>query len=339
MDKINKYYEDEKKRIEANYASGVSSLDKSKQASSEMAAVTRERLMKYLPQQLKSQGIHTQGVSEDATIKAFNNYQNTMAGISQNYDTSLAALDKSKNDSMSALESDVLSRKEREQARIDEDKNRHLNTYTTIMTGAKDGTYDVDDVNGLISAYGKFTEDETKALVDAAVGSRVESYKENAETDNVVTPEDAEGLKEYLESNKETIGEDAYQKYIDAMSGVTVASPKITDEEYAKIISDYNVRPNGSVFDTKTSSAEDILATLNVYKGEEQTDHVARILAESKTWGADKNGTIKTFNYGNQAGDSKGNYFVFYNGKWYQTNYKQGDFKDNWFSETWANLF
>ena len=315
---LDKYFEDEKNRIEENYTSGVSSLDKSKRASSEMAAVTRDRLLKYIPEQLDSQGIKTRGLSEDATIKAFNNYQNVMAGISQNYDSNVAALDKERHDNLSKLESEVLTRK-------DNASDKHFNAYNSIMTGAKNGVYDVDDVNALVNAYGGFSDEEVKALVGAAVDTHVDSIIDSSNADGRISAENSSDLINYLETYKEAMGDDVYQKHVDSEGKLTVESAKLSDQEYAQLITKYNVNANGSVFDTKTATADEILSTLDVYEGEEQTEHIERLLAESKTWGADKNGTVQTFNYGYQAGKSKGNYFVFYNGKWYQTNYTQGE--------------
>ena len=319
---LDKYYEDEKRRIEENYTSGVSSLDKNKQASSEMAAVTRERLMKYLPQQLKAQGIHTQGVSEDAIIKALNNYQNTMAGISQNYDSSRAALDKDKNDSLSKLEGAVLEKKEAA-------KTNHLNVYNQILSGAQNGSYNADAVKDLAAAYGGFSDNERNTLISAAVDKRYNDAIEGIGEGGTLSAVDANNLKNYLESNKDYIG-DAYTNYSDKLGGITVASPDATDEEYQTLISEHNVNPAGSVFDTKNASAEDISSSLNVAQGEKQTKHISNILLESKRWGEDKNGTVQNFNYGLQSlfGNNKGNYFVFYNGKWYQTNHTTDSYRE-----------
>lgn len=306
------YFEKEKKRIEENYTSGIATLDKNKAAAQEVAAVTRERLLKYLPGQLKAQGIHTQGISEDATIKALNNYQNTMSGISQSYDAGVAAMNNEKNDRMSELEKTVLQQNENE-------RNSHLNAYTTLFSNAKSGTYSAEQVSDLARAYGGFSDEEINSLVGAAVENYFNSNTESAAAGGVLANETANAITEYLSTYKGAIGDDAYQKYLDAMSGVTVASPDATEEEYKTLMSEHNVKPDGSVFDTKTATAENIVGTLDVAQGEKQTEHVRNILAESKYWGADKNGTVVDFNYGQKLGSNKGNIFVFYNGKWYQT--------------------
>ena len=325
-----KYYADEKARLGESYASDVAALDKSKQASSEMAAVTRERLMKYLPSQLKAQGIHTQGISEDASIKAFNNYQNAMAGIAQNYDANRKALSESYNSKISSLDKEKQERK-------DTEDTAHLNKYLEVMAGAKDGTLTVDDINSIASVYGKFTEDEIASLISASENnyeeiSNIKSYPETflADTSNYdsagnILPEKKEEIEKYLNENRDVIGESAYNAYMYQLGSTGVATPTVSDEDLKMLYDTYNVDPNGTAFDIKTTNADALIESLDVSKGKKQTEHVQSILNESATWGEDMNGTIRNFNYGLNSGNNKGNYLVFYNGKWYPTKYTKDD--------------
>lgn len=329
-----KYYADEKARLGESYASDVAALDKSKQASSEMAAVTRERLMKYLPSQLKAQGIHTQGISEDASIKAFNNYQNAMAGIAQNYDANRKALSENYNAKISSLDKE-------EQERKDAEDTAHLNKYLEVMAGAKDGTLTVDDINSIASAYGKFTEDEIASLISTSENSyeeinNIKSYPETflADTSNYdsagnILPEKKEEIEKFLNDNRSVIGESAYNAYMYKLGSMGVATPTVSDEDLKMLYDTYNVDPNGTAFDIKTTNADALIESLDVSKGKKQTEHVQSILNESATWGEDMNGTIRNFNYGAIAGNNKGNYLVFYNGKWYPTEYTAADMGDD----------
>ncbi len=328
-----KYYEDEKLRLDENYSSGVAALDKSKQASQEMAAVTRDRLLKYLPGQLKSQGIHTQGVSEDATIKALNNYQNTMTDIAHNYDTSKSALSEQHSSMISALDKENLTRKDAEAERLKQESDAHYTKYLEVMGAAKDGSLSADDIRSIASVYGKFSGDEIESLISAAQNnyeeiSNIKSYPEtfladsgNFNSDGGILPEAKDEILNYLEENRATLGESLYNAYKRIVENLDVATPEATADELDILKSEYKVKPGEKGFDAQTAKADDIIATLDVATGKEQTAHVENILEKSKSWGADKNGTIENFNYGINAGLNSGNYFVFYNGRWYPTEY------------------
>lgn len=106
---------------------------------------------------------------------------------------------------------------------------------------------------------------------------------------------------------------------------------KAQEKDFNNFISTKNVNTGGKVFDSSTDSASSIENNLNVSKGGNQTKFLERVLSVSKTWGKEKNGTIVDFNYGavNLFGNNKGNYFVFYDGKWYETNYTKWNVPDH----------
>ena len=67
-------------------------LDQNRRDSQQMADVTRQRLEKYLPSILNSQGLGGLGVSETAGLQIYNDYQNTMGQIDRDYNTNKMAV-------------------------------------------------------------------------------------------------------------------------------------------------------------------------------------------------------------------------------------------------------
>ncbi len=71
--------------LEKNYNIAKDSLDASKQRSQQNASVTLEKLKKYLPEYVKSQGMGGTGMSETSLLQAYNDYSRNMSDIESNY--------------------------------------------------------------------------------------------------------------------------------------------------------------------------------------------------------------------------------------------------------------
>ena len=169
---IEDIYERDKKLLTDNYNTGVANLDKSKTAAEEMTAVTRERMLKYLPQQMRAQGINTQGVSEDALIKAHNNYQNTMADITANYDTQKNTLESEK----SRGEVELSDKKDSALLTLEKEKR---DEYEKLFTAANSGNYTADAMHEFAIKQG-FSGDEASELANIAKKLKYEQLFEEA---------------------------------------------------------------------------------------------------------------------------------------------------------------
>lgn len=112
-------------------------------------------------------------------------------------------------------------------------------------------------------------------------------------------------------------------------------------EASGDFITNYNIDSEGMSFDPKKMSAEGVINTVlegKVKKGDNQTTYVDAILQKSQSWGSERNGTYVDFNYGfTSSSGSPGTVFVFYNGKWYPTNYSRksayDEVYDNFYSD------
>lgn len=213
-------YERDKKLLQKNYNTGVSSLDKNKTAAEEMAAVTRERMLKYLPQQMRAQGINTQGVSEDALIKAHNNYQDTMADITANYDTEKNTLESEK----SRGEVELAGKRD---SAILEIERKNNEAYEELLAGVNNGDYKGDEVYDLAVKRG-LSEAEAKKL---SLSARMKE----AEADGVVTETEYNELKAYLNTGKERFGGDAYAQLIDSLEKYKENVKSDNEPDFSKV--------------------------------------------------------------------------------------------------------
>lgn len=104
VSRLDELYQAEIEKLQQNYGMSVDSLDTSKRNSQQAASITLDKLKKYLPTQIKAQGLGGLGVSESSMLQAYNDYNNTMGEIEGSYNANRASLDASYNDSKSALD-------------------------------------------------------------------------------------------------------------------------------------------------------------------------------------------------------------------------------------------
>lgn len=100
----NKFYDDQKNMLLSLYAGTQKKLDDEKKNSQQAASITYDKLKKYLPTQIKAQGLGGLGVSESTMLQAQNNYVNQMGNIGSEYSANTAELESKKTSALSELE-------------------------------------------------------------------------------------------------------------------------------------------------------------------------------------------------------------------------------------------
>lgn len=85
------YRKDQQRK--SDYESRVSALDKSKMQSQQNASITLDKLKKYIPTQIKAQGLGGLGVSESSLLNAYNNYSSDMGAIENDYQDRKSSLE------------------------------------------------------------------------------------------------------------------------------------------------------------------------------------------------------------------------------------------------------
>lgn len=104
-------YNSSKNELEQNYGQSVEALDKSKRNSQQAASITLDKLKKYLPTQIKAQGLGGLGVSESSMLQAYNDYNNRMGAIESDYNANKSTLDANRESTLSELERAYLENK------------------------------------------------------------------------------------------------------------------------------------------------------------------------------------------------------------------------------------
>lgn len=105
---LDKYYNLGKETVENNYGQAIQSLDTSKRNSQQAASITLDKLKKYLPTQIKAQGLGGLGVSESSMLQAYNDYNNRMGAIESDYNATKSSLETNRNTTLADLESNYL---------------------------------------------------------------------------------------------------------------------------------------------------------------------------------------------------------------------------------------
>lgn len=85
------YRKDQQRK--SDYESRVSALDNSKMQSQQNASITLDKLKKYLPTQIKAQGLGGLGVSESSLLNAYNSYSSDMGAIENDYQDRKSSLE------------------------------------------------------------------------------------------------------------------------------------------------------------------------------------------------------------------------------------------------------
>lgn len=185
-----------------NYKASIDALEKSKKSQQQAADIAMRKMQKYLPQQLKAQGLHGLGISETAQIDAQNQYVSQMGQIAQAHDAQRAAVENDFNQNLLSL----YEAHKGEKKEIGKDNyNVALDTIENWAGSADElaeyvSTLDRDDVGG---------EGYYNALINAYKTKESSSYQEIL---NVAEGFDDPGERyEYLRSVKDKIP-DAYKE-------------------------------------------------------------------------------------------------------------------------------
>ena len=287
-----------KTHLETSLAEGKAALEKNKTAQKRAASYSYAKLLNYLPEQLKAQGLHGQGVGQSALVNAYGNYRNAVADV----DTDHA-------DRVSGLEA----------------------AYRTDLAGL-DATRDAAHHTALQNYMTRVDNTSSKAALNERIMEELEMKFANAELSGDWTE-----AREYLEKVKDFVDEDTLAflstkvpEVVGAEGGTASLSP-LEDASVHKFIYDYNASHVGVNQIQLSDGGETLVPDANITEAEgrsisegmdvrtdsEQAQAVQAVLSQSASWGTDKNGTLVRFNVGAVSGDA--HVYMFYNGRWIKT--------------------
>lgn len=244
-----------------NYQSSASSLEKSKNQSLQSASITYDKLKKYLPTQIKAQGLGGLGVSESTMLQAHNNYAAQTGNIKneynanktaleENYGTNKASLETAHENNIATLENQKLASDTERKTTLDQSLADLLTYYNSDMQGLKtdvgaitqkffnqnkelqQGNY--EDLASLISGDLKtedlatFIQRIDSADIDDNQKALLKTLATNQVNNNITTRQNStfENFKNVIANLTDTSIENAYAK-IDALD--------ITDNQKAQL--------------------------------------------------------------------------------------------------------
>ena len=103
-DAIRNTYQQNSDTLFKNYGTAQGALADSKRQSQQNASITLDKLKKYLPTQIKAQGLGGLGVSESSMLQAYNNYNSDMGAIESDYQKNKTELETAYNENKTSLD-------------------------------------------------------------------------------------------------------------------------------------------------------------------------------------------------------------------------------------------
>lgn len=228
-------YNSSKNELEQNYGQSVEALDKSKRNSQQAASITLDKLKKYLPTQIKAQGLGGLGVSESSMLQAYNDYNNRMGAIESDYNANKSTLDANRESTLSELERAYLDNKTNLGISAGEQSQNIFDKYLADYKAEQSELY-----NNALSAVmnsGYTTEQEILSYID--------QFKGQLSSENIATlQQHAKGIaSRNLKAQQEENFNTAYEYY--AGAGWTDAAAlesyfnqfkgKVSDEDWATL--------------------------------------------------------------------------------------------------------
>lgn len=193
----------QKNNLLDQYNRANTSLEKEKTQSQQQASIQLDKLKKYIPTQIKAQGLGGLGVSESTLLKANSDYQNRMGQIASNVGARQLDLLQSYNTGVSDIDSNLANANQATLAKYQEIARQEKEQQKALVSDHIE--------NGLL------------------MDSQNLHYDENGNT--LLTEDGKSRIKEYIENNKEILGDlyDLYKNKIDSI-GVYTNEQTMKDE-------------------------------------------------------------------------------------------------------------
>ena len=104
-------YGSHKDELQGQYNDSLAALDTNKNTAMQQADVLHQRVEKYLPTQLKAQGLGGLGIGQQMQLDAYNDYVSNIGKINSEYNANRTDLDSSHNSALAELERGYLTSK------------------------------------------------------------------------------------------------------------------------------------------------------------------------------------------------------------------------------------
>lgn len=168
----NELYKTKENILRKNYQSEAKTIDRQKKDQLQAAAISHQRLLKYLPEYNASIGLHGNGASETALLDANARYRSEQGQIAAAYDAQKAAAQQKYNQNLLDLYTQAEAKYEQEQEKLKQEQTENYNLALDAITN-----WSAKDAAGLTAYY----EGMKGKMSDTAYNSLLNTYKNKLE--------------------------------------------------------------------------------------------------------------------------------------------------------------
>lgn len=264
----NSYYDSQLESLLEQYRASQESLDKSKSQAQQAASITLDKLKKYLPAQVKAQGLGGLGVSETSQLQAYNNYANTIGNIESDYQANKTSLDTNKTSATNELEqyrqNALQSIADKYNEAAASRKELAGSTSKNIFEGTQADNYET--LKGIISGA---SDETTDALFQQIMSGDINEEQKNLL--KMLATSVAQG-------NVTKRQDSTYNNYLSTIANLTDRSVEsayaaidrldITDEQKAKLKAQVNSRVSANQEQYRKDMRDEALQYFQSYEGD-----------------------------------------------------------------------
>ena len=325
--------EEQKKYLEQSRQNALDANAQGRADTMRENSILTERAKEYAQRRAALNGTASAGVSQSSMIDILSQMAGARADAQASYDNQERTIVQEYMDALNQAQGDY----NEAMAGFDKEERSIIQDYMDAVFEAQN-QHDTTVANAQNAANTSITNAEIRQLEKEEAKAEVEEQEQKTE-DAVAEESHAEQLSQALEGYKAgTVSLDDLKKSYKAhASHVDKDVYNAVFTEYDNIVSsdtaDKEFRANNAFGITNTSKRfninsetleSDIAEILDVSEGSKQTRHVQDIIENLRN-GAYEDGEVINMNYGINAGSNKGNYFVYYKGKLYQTSMSKND--------------
>lgn len=122
-------YGSHKDELQGQYNDSIAALDANKNTAMQQADVLHQRVEKYLPTQLKAQGLGGLGIGQQMQLDAYNDYASNIGKINSEYNANRTDLDSSHNSALAELDRNYLTDKSNRELATSQEVMNTINEY------------------------------------------------------------------------------------------------------------------------------------------------------------------------------------------------------------------
>lgn len=319
--------EEQKKYLEQSRQNALDANAQGRADTMRENSILTERAKEYAQRRAALNGTASAGVSQSSMIDILSQMAGARADAQASYDNQERTIVQEYMDALNQAQGDY----NEAMAGFDKEERSIIQDYMDAVFEAQN-QHDTTVANAQNAANTSITNAEIRQLEKEEAKAEVEEQEQKTE-DDVAEQSHAEQLSQALEGYKAGIvslddlkkSYEAHASHVDKdvynavlTSYDNIISSDTADKEF-RANNNFGINNTSKSFDINSTTIEgDIAEVLDVSEGTKQTRHVHDII-ENVRKGAYKDGDVINMNYGINAGNNRGNYFVYYKGKLYQT--------------------